>query len=147
MSDPLKERLAAANALYRAGDFNQAEQHYLELQQIEPTRMDVLTRLGEITLWKNCADEAEQYFKKALYHGSWLARQWPFSAQLKTSLAMTYYRQDRFAQAALCFKEAAGPLPLGPFRDLQALATQLALFKGLTPYRIEGLNRFVFRLL
>ncbi len=138
MSESLKERLAEAYAIYRAGDFNQAEQCYLELQQIAPTHIAILTRLGEIALWKNRTDEAEQYFNQASCHASWLAQRWPFNAQLQSSLAMTYYRQDQFAQAAQCFREAAGPLPLVSFRDLKALATQLALFKDQIPYQIEG---------
>ena len=53
-------------------------------------------------------------------------------------MAMTYYRMDHFPQSAQLFKEAAGPIPLGPFRDTKALGEHLALFGKETPYLVEG---------
>jgi predicted aspartyl protease len=138
MDNVLKAHLQAANSLYREGRFSEAEADYLQVQELEPTNTEALTRLGEIALWKNRPQQAERYFKEALDAASGLQKRWPFNTQLKSSLAMAYYRQDCFPQAAQCFHDAAGPISVGPFRDLKALESQLALFGSLTPYYVEG---------
>jgi predicted aspartyl protease len=138
MDAALKAMLTYANARYREGQFREAEQFYSQAYELDSHNTGILTRLGEIALWKNQTEAAEHYFKQALGHASRLGRKWPLSIQLKNALAMTYYRQDRFPQAAQFFKEAAGPLPVHPFRDLKAMGNQLALFDTQTPYRIEG---------
>jgi len=51
---------------------------------------------------------------------------------------MAHYRMDRFAEAAEQFARAAGPLPLGPFRNLAGLGRQLAAFGDRAPYRVAG---------
>ena len=51
---------------------------------------------------------------------------------------MAHYRADRFPEAARELAAAAGPLPLGPFAALAALARQLADFGDEPPYRITG---------
>lgn len=134
----VKAQLGAADAIYRQGRFSEAEATYLELKELDPKNAEVLERLGTIALWNNRPQEAEHYFKEAMDCAPGLQRFWPFNAQLKTSLAMTHYRQDRLLEAARCFKEAAGPIPLGPFRDVKALGQHLALFGEETPYAIEG---------
>jgi predicted aspartyl protease len=75
-----------------------------------------------------------------MHYAPWLQKLWPFNIQLKTSLAMTYYRQDRFPEAARLAKEAAGPIPVGPFGEIKAIYKQLALFGQETPYVVEGPN-------
>jgi predicted aspartyl protease len=138
MNTVLKVQLAMAHAHYREGRFGDAEQIYLQLYDLDRENTGVLTRLGEIALWKNQTAAAERYFTMALQSASWLAKQWPLSAQLNTALAMTHYRQDRFPQAAQRFLKAAGPVAIGPFRDLKAMGTQLEHFNEQTPYLIEG---------
>jgi predicted aspartyl protease len=133
-----KAQLEAADAIYRQGRFVQAEASYLKVQELDPKNPGVLSRLGTIALWSNRLEEAENYFKAAMDCAPGLQKFWPFNAQLKTSLAMTYYRQDRFLEAARFFKEAAGPVALGPFRDIKALGQHLALFGKETPYVIAG---------
>ncbi len=129
-----KMLLETANSMYRDGRFTEAEAAYL---QVHERSAAVLARLGEIALYKNRPDEAERYFSEALQSSSWLQKRWPFNVQLKSSLAMTHYRRDCFPQAARYFHEAAGPVVLPPFRPLQAMAAQLALFGDQTPYLVE----------
>jgi predicted aspartyl protease len=140
MNAGLTAKLAAAKGHFRNGNLMEAKQSYLQIQELDPQNSEVLTRLGEIALWKNQTEAAEHYFKSALEHGSWLAKKWPFNIPLHTALAMTYYRQDRFGEAAECFHRAAGRVVLPPFRDLQALGSHLALFNGQTPYGVEGVE-------
>jgi hypothetical protein len=134
----VKAQLEDANEIYRQGRFAEAETAYLKVQELDPKNPGVLSRLGEIALWNNRLEEAAHYFKEAMDYALGLQKLWPFNAQLKATLAMAYYRQDRFLEAARCFKEAAGPIPLGPFRDIKALGQHLALFGKETPYIIEG---------
>jgi predicted aspartyl protease len=134
----VKAQLDAANAISRQGRFTEAEAAYLKVQDLDPKNPGVLARLGEIALWNNRLEEAENYFKEAMAYAPRLQKLWPFNAQLKATLAMTYYRMDRFPEAVRFFKEAAGPVALGPFRDIKALSQQLTLFGKETPYIMEG---------
>jgi hypothetical protein len=138
MDTSIKAQLGAAKAIYRDGRFTEAEAAYLKVQELDPKNTTVLMGLGTIALWNNRPEEAEHYFKEAMDYVPGLQRSWPFNAQIKALLAMTYYRMDNFPEAARIFKEAAGPVALGPFRDIWALGQQLALFGKETPYIIEG---------
>jgi hypothetical protein len=133
-----KASLTEAEALYRAGKFAEAERVYQRLRQDTSNNAHILTRLGELTLWQNQTDAASEYLRAAQQQASWIGKRWLLNIQRKSALAMTYYRQDRFPQAAQAFHEAAGPLAIGPLRDLKAMGDQLALFGTETPYRIEG---------
>jgi hypothetical protein len=68
----------------------------------------------------------------------WYANVWPLTSDLKYRLSQAYYRRDRFTDAATIIREAAGPISIGPFKDLDALGRQMELFAGQTPYEIEG---------
>jgi predicted aspartyl protease len=138
MDTTLKAQLETANKFYREGQFVSAEQIYVELHKLEPQNTSVLARLGEIALLKNQPQEAEHYFKTALHHDSWLEKRFPFSTQLNASLALTYYRQNRFQEAAQFYKKAAGFVTVAPFKSLKSLGAQLALFDNCLPYVIEG---------
>ena len=138
MDPTVKAQLEAANAVYREGRFAEAEAAYLKAQELDPKNATVLVGLGTIALWNNRPEEAERHFKEAMDYAPGLQKSWPFNAQLKTTLAMAYYRMDRFPEAARLFKEAAGPVALGPFRELKALGQHLALFGKETPYILEG---------
>lgn len=138
MDAVLQPSVETAHVKYRDGQFSVAEQLYSQAHELDPRNPAILTRLGEIALWKNQTETAHRYFEDALRHTSWLGQKWPLNIQLKSALAMTYYRQDRFREASKCFRQAAGPLAIPPFRDLKAMGAQLALFDTHTPYRIEG---------
>jgi predicted aspartyl protease len=135
MNAAVKVRLDTADLFYRAGKFNEAEAIYLDALEHDSRNSKALTRLGEIALLKNYPEQAEDYFKAAEQHASWLGRRWPLNLQRNTSLAMAYYRQDRFPQAARCFRESAGPI--ATFRDLKTMGDHLALFGDQTPYQVE----------
>lgn len=134
----VKPQLKAAEAIYHGGKFAEAYTAYSTITQFDPTNALALERLGSIALWNNHPHEAIRYLTEALARASGLQKLWPFSTQLKVRLAMAYYRADRFVEAARCFKEAAGPIARGPFRQLQALGNWLAFFDTGELYAIEG---------
>lgn len=138
MGPTAKAQLGAAKAIYRDGRFAEAEAAYLRVQELDPKNTTALVGLGTIALWNNRLEEAEHCFKEATHYAPGLQRFWPFNAQIKALLAMTYYRMGSFPEAARLFNEAAGPVALGPFRDIRALGQQLALFGKEIPYIIEG---------
>lgn len=130
--------LPAAHAHYRAGRFAEAEQMYQQLHRQQPTHPGILTRLGTLALWRNQLAVAEQHFRAALAHTPWLMRRFPFTLELYSLLALTAVRQGDFARAARDYHQAAGPVPVGPLRDLQALSRQCALFGDTVPYQVTG---------
>jgi hypothetical protein len=138
MEPKVKAQYDAAETAYHAGRFAEAEAAYLEAQALAPENALILGRLGEIALWNNRPEEAENYLSEALRHTRWYKNIWPLNAQLKYRLATANYRRDRFAQAAPYFRQAAGPIALGPFQDLKALGQHTAFFANETPYAIEG---------
>jgi hypothetical protein len=138
MEPELKAQFDVAEAAYREGRFTAAEAAFLKAAELAPGNPLVLERLGELALWSNRADEAERYLDDALRNTPWYKNFWPLNAQLKYRLATTCYRRDRFAQATQYYREAAGPIALGPLRSLKALGQQTALFANETPYSIEG---------
>lgn len=138
MAPELKTQLGAADAAYQAGKFDEAQAAYLQAQTLAPENATVLERLGSLALWRNQPAEAAHYFEAARQATPWYENIWPFNTQLNYLQAMTAYRQDHFAQAAQYFREAAGPVAVGPFKALQALGRHAALFAETSPYRIEG---------
>ncbi len=110
----------------------------MKVRELDPTNARALVRLGEIALWNNHLEEAEQYFKETMDYAPWLQKFWPFNTQLKYLLALTYYRMDNFPESARLLKEAAGPVALGSLRDIKAQGQHLSLFGKETPYIIEG---------
>jgi len=137
--DPaLKEQLHTARTLYREGKFIEAETAFLKARDVDPGNAAVQRGLGSIALWNNRPEKAERCFKEAARRASGLGRMWPFGVRHDASLAMTYYRMDRFPDAARHFKKAAGPLAVGPFRHIKALGDHLALFGDDAPYAVEG---------
>lgn len=138
MAPDLKAQLAAADAAYRAGKFDEAQAAYRQAQTRAPENATALERLGSLALWQNQPAEAARYFEAAQQATPWYENFWPLNTQLKYRQAMTAYRQDRFAQAAQYFRAAAGPVAVGPFKELQALGQHAALFAETVPYRLEG---------
>jgi hypothetical protein len=133
-----KAQLEAGDSLYRQGKFDEAEAVYLNVLKLTPGNAATLEKLGLISLWRNDTEEAESYFIDALSHTPWYRNFWPLNTNLKYHLGMTYLRQDRFTDLAQLFREAKGPVAMGPFRDLDAFGKQMALFGNETPYTIEG---------
>ena len=140
MDPTAKMQLEAADILYQEGKFDRAEVAYLNALELAPGNATILEKLGLIALWRNDTEEAESYFVQALSHTPWYRNYWPLNTNLKYNLGMTYLRQDRFSDLAQLFKDARGPVAIGPFRDLDAFGKQMALFGDETPYLVEGPN-------
>jgi Aspartyl protease len=132
------ENNADADALFRAGRLPEAKASYEEALRARPDDPRLLRRVGELTLYENRADDAVHHLGEALARSPRLKRRWPASAAVRARLAMAHYRTDRFPDAAREFSAAAGPMPVGPFRGLAGLASQLAAFGDDPPYRIDG---------
>ncbi|WP_455212582.1 aspartyl protease family protein [Kaarinaea lacus] len=128
----------SAQEFYKQGKFELAEQYFLALNESQPNNSAFLEYLGCLALWKNHTQRAEQYFLQAKECLPIYKNIWPLTAQLNTRLGMTYYRQDRFAEAARQFKQAAGPFPIGPFAGVNNLAKHFSMFKNQATYVIEG---------
>jgi Aspartyl protease len=127
-----------AESLFGAGRLAEAKVAFEEA--LENGRPDprLLLRLGTLALYENRAEEAIRHLRAALGRSSRLGRRWPLSTAIRAQLAMAHYRLDRFPDASRELAAAAGPVPLGPFRQLAAFARQLAAFGEAPPYRIEG---------
>ena len=138
MDPSMKAQWDAANAAFQEGDFLKAEAEYAKADRLAPGNPQILRQLGNLALYANDVQAAEQYFQQALHALPWYSNIWPLSSDLKYRLSMVYYRQDRFADAARLMGEAVGPLALGPLKDLQGIQRQMELFGGEMPYRIEG---------
>lgn len=138
MDSRAKELVQHAGAAYRAGQFEGAASLYRQAHSLEPRSPLILEQLGNIALLDNQADEAVAYFEEAIRKSPWPTNLWPLNAQRKTRLAMAYYRRDRFAEASRLFRQASGPIPVGPFRELRTLAEHTELFADRKPYRIDG---------
>jgi hypothetical protein len=130
--------LEDADALYREGRFDEAAAVYLDALELAPGNSGILKQLGNIALWNNRSEEAEQYYREALQGTPWYANIWPLTSELKYCLGLAYYRQDRFADTASIFHEAVGPVAAGPLEDLQGLSRQMELLDNQTSYEIEG---------
>jgi predicted aspartyl protease len=137
MNPSIASTLKTAQTAYQDGKFSEAQAAYSSVAQLDPKNVTALEYLGALALGNNHPDEAVGHLKQALTHAAGLQRVWPFSAQVKARLGMAYYRADRFAEAARFFTEAAGPVALGPFKQLAALGKWLADFTE-QPYIIEG---------
>ncbi len=134
----IESRLKTADAAYHAGRFAEAGESYAAITKLDPKNAFALERLGTIALWNNRPDEAVEYLEKALRQASGAQKLWPFNTQLNLRMAMAHYRADHFPEASKFFKQAAGPIALGPFRQIDALGKWLAAFGAGQPYLIEG---------
>lgn len=71
---PKNAPLDAADVIYRAGRFAEAEAAHLKTNELAPANAIVLERLGPIALWNNHLEETEHYLVDALRHNPWLSR-------------------------------------------------------------------------
>jgi Aspartyl protease/Tetratricopeptide repeat len=133
-------RLASVQAdqTFAEGRLAEALNLYNHVAGTDPGNARAWARLGTLALWKNDLPAAESYLKRSTRAQAWWARRWPMNIDLQTSLAYTCARGGRMAEAAALLLEAAGPLPLGPLKELLVRGRQAALFTGGAPYRIEG---------
>jgi predicted aspartyl protease len=111
----------SAHALFRAGQFAEAEKRYAQIAARDPKRYPVLVHLGAIALFSNRLDESQQWLEKA-------GDLKPDETEAKALLAELFYRRDDFQRAA----------PLLRALGQGAKAKKLASFQGLTPYRVQG---------
>ncbi|MBM3123119.1 MAG: hypothetical protein FJZ97_13190, partial [Chloroflexi bacterium] len=137
--DPQARRLLRqADTDFRAGRFEQAEAAYRQAAILAPESSPIAAQRGAIALLGNRSDEAVALLEQAIELAPWLTRVWPMNAPLKARLAMAYYRQDRFDDASRWFHAAAGPMPVGPLRELEMLSRHTGLFARSTPYALDG---------
>jgi hypothetical protein len=123
--------------LYHGGRFDEAFAAYRQVLDDAPNSSAALEKLGRIALLRNSTDEAESYLSAALERTPWYRRIWPLDLGLKYALGMAYLRQDRFADLVRLFQDARGPVAIGPLRDLDGFARQMALFGEQTPYAVS----------
>jgi predicted aspartyl protease len=113
--------IETADALFKAGEFAEAERLYAMVAARHPKQYRAAGRLGYIALLSNHLAEAQKWLEKAL------ALQTDQPA-LKSLLAEVYYRRDDFQKAAAILRG------LGQ----AARAKQLASFQGQKTYEIHG---------
>ncbi|MEV4582026.1 aspartyl protease family protein [Nonomuraea jabiensis] len=88
-----------ADALFKAGRFEQAGRAYEEILKTDPTNLRAARQRGYVGLLSNRFPEAEKYLKMALA----LA---PGDKDTNYFLADCYMRQDKFALSAPCWQAA-----------------------------------------
>ncbi len=123
---------------YYAGRFMGAREALTKAQALDSNQPLILSRLGDLALLDNRPDLAIGWYRQAQIHTPWYENVWPLNADLKRRLAMAEYRRDGFAEAARYFREAAGPIAIGPFSQLKALGTQAADLASAPAYVING---------
>jgi hypothetical protein len=132
--------LAAADDLFKAGKFVEAEKRYSGVLQAEPDILPALTRLGGLALLANRLDDAQQWLTRALeikQHQSWSQRTLARATQglrkksLQTPealLGQVCYLRDDYRQAA----------PLLRAAGWKTQARKLERFGATRPYQLEG---------
>nr|BFE78651.1 hypothetical protein GCM10020093_012520 [Planobispora longispora] len=109
-----------ADALFRAGKFEQAGRAYDEILKKDPANVHAARRRGHVGLLANQFPEAEKYLATALKSA-------PGDQETNRLLADCYTRQDKFSLAAPRWR-AAGE---------ESYAKLFAAFRG-EPYQIHG---------
>jgi hypothetical protein len=109
-----------ADALFKAGKFEQAGRAYEEILRTDPTNLNAARQRGHVALLSNRFPEAEQYLTRALE----LA---PDDKQTNKLLGDCYIRQDKFSLSVPRW-QAAGE---------EAYATWFGAVRG-EPYEIHG---------
>lgn len=111
----------AADALFQAGRFKDAEEAYARLARHQPDDAHVVFRLGELALYANRLEEAQRRLEQAV-------RMKPAEKRFRMALAEVFSRRDDFRRAA--------PLLRAVGHD--SVAKQLESFQGRTPYRLRA---------
>lgn len=110
-----------AAALFKAGNFGEAEKASLDALARNPQDAAALTRLGRLALYSNRLEDARRRLEQALALR-------PDDPGLKSLLAETFVRRDEFALAAPFARAAGDP----------AKADMLESFKSARPYEVES---------
>jgi predicted O-linked N-acetylglucosamine transferase (SPINDLY family) len=100
----LREALDRAWNHYRAGQWQQAEQHYRQILQQEPNQVDALHLLGMIAGQSGRYAEAAGYLQATV-------RLRPDFAAAHSDLGTVFILQQRFAEAVGSFREAVRSKP------------------------------------
>jgi Flp pilus assembly protein TadD len=92
------QALALAQQYYEAGHWHQAEQIFLQILQVDPTQVDVLSVLGIIALQTGRGAQAVDYFGAVL-------RLRPQEVAAHNNLGLAFHNQGRFDEAVLCYEQ------------------------------------------
>src|SRR5262245_30346396 len=111
----------AADSLFQAGKFAEAEKLYAKTVAEDATNYQAVARLGHLALLGNRLDEAARWLTKAIASR-------PDDKTVQAQLAEVYYRRDDFRRAA----------PLLAATGKQAKAKKLESFSQTVPYQIDG---------
>lgn len=111
----------AADRLFRAGYFAEADAAYSQVLAHDPHNMHALAQHAYVALLANRLTEARNLLQRVV-------QQQPSDRLALRNLAATLYRLDDFAQAAPVYYQ------LGNTR----MARQLASFAGRVPYQVHG---------
>src|SRR5262249_51093316 len=113
--------LDAADTLFAAGAFRQAEQIYSRILSENPSERKALERRGSIALYSNRLSEAKAMLRCSVELD-------PSNPKLRGLLAESYYRSHEFQEAAALFRSVGR----------EAMARKLESFKDKTPYHSIG---------
>ena len=113
--------IGQADELFRQGQFDKAEQLYVQIAAADPASYRAALGLGRIYLLRNALDPAETWLKKAMELK-------PEEQEPKALIGEVYYRRDEYEKAAPYF-EAASQKPKAEY---------LKAFKGRNPFLIES---------
>jgi Aspartyl protease len=117
---PKPASLEAAERLFRQGKLSDAEPLFRQLQKQKAARFRAALRLGQIALFRNRLDEAEEHFTDAI-----LIK--PRDLETNKAVFYVFYRRDDFPIAGAILRS------LGD----EAGGKKLESFKGVHPYQIE----------
>lgn len=135
-----RKSLRAADSLFKAGRFSEAEKIYTEALTLHPKNIHALVRSGSIALLANRLDFAQSWLTQAIELQAHEPRLLRFLSNVfqrllrpeepgsKTLLAEVLYRRDDFQRAAALLR-ATGK---------EATAKKLESFKGIVPYQINS---------
>lgn len=94
---------------HRAGQLPQAEQLYRQVLRVEPQDVRALHLLGLLTHQAGRSDLAIEYLSQAL-------RLKPDFAEAHCNLGMAFAKQEKLAEAVMCYEEALRSSPIMPRR-------------------------------
>lgn len=134
----MNEHKKLARYYYRQGDFSSANREYLLAHKQQDGDPQILLALGLLALWNNQTKPAINYFETVYRKSAWLARRWPFCAQIAYRMAQAYSRVDDFTRAAYWYDRAAGPWALGPFKAIRSMQIQALHLADKMAYQVSG---------
>jgi tetratricopeptide (TPR) repeat protein len=112
--------LDAADTLFRAGKFGEADKAYGEIAAKDPKSFRAIVRLGVLAQLSNRLADSEKWLQKAIQLN-------PKETSAKLLLAEVFRRLDKFDRAAPLLQAAGN----------EAQAKTLESFKGQTPYELQ----------